>query len=55
MTGKIFLRQKSPWTKSPWTAVPWTFVPLDHGLLGQLSLGQMWQHRKTTNDMEFGN
>ena len=30
--------------KSPWTTVPWTFVPLDQGLLGQLSLGQMWQH-----------
>ena len=30
--------------KSPLTTVPWTFVPLEHGLLGQLSLGQMWQH-----------
>ena len=24
---------------------PWTFVSLDQGLLGQMSLGQMWQHQ----------
>ena len=30
--------------KYSWTFVPWTLVPLDQGLLGQLSLGQMWQH-----------
>ena len=28
----------------PRTTVPWMFIPLDKDLLGQLSIGQMYQH-----------